>query len=244
MPRSLSVIWVSAPRTMPSAQRRARTTVTAEAGERCACDRGYPVAGALSVAGARGAGPQPAGGPSLLDELDEGAERRLRVDERHGGAAAARTGRLVDDPATLGLDGLQRGGAVVDPVADVVQALALALEVLGHGRVVAGGREQLDVAVGHLQQRLLHTVGLDHLAVVDLGAERLAVVADRGLEVVDGDGDVVDLGEQHAPEPSALTGPGSRSRPPWSLRDPPPRGRCAPPRVSTAAVGAGEDLEE
>ena len=37
-------------------------------------------------------------------------------------------------------------GAVGDPVADVVQALALALEVLGHRRVVAGRREQLDVA--------------------------------------------------------------------------------------------------
>jgi hypothetical protein len=34
--------------------------------------------------------------------------------------------------------------------------------------------------------------------VVDLGAERLAVVVDGRLEVVDGDGDVVDLGEQRA----------------------------------------------
>src|SRR5918997_2460179 len=239
MPRSLSVIWVSAPRTMPSAQRRARTTVTTRAGARCACDRAYPGGGSLKAAKRRAAADR-----SLLDELDQGAERRLRVHEGHGGAAAAGSGRLVDHPAALRLDRVEGGGAVVDPVADVVQALALALEVLGHGRVVAGGGEQLDVAVGHLEQGLFHAVGLDHLAVVDLGAERVAVVADRGLEVVDGDGHVVDLGEQHAPEPSALTGPGSRSRPPWSLRDPPPRGRCAPPRVSTAAVGAGEDLEE
>ena len=56
---------------------------------------------------------------------------------------------------------------------------------------------QLDVAVGDLEQRLLDAVALDDLAVVDLGAERLAVVVDRRVEVVDGDGDVVDLGEQH-----------------------------------------------
>ena len=65
-------------------------------------------------------------------------------------------------------DGLEGGGAVGDPVADVVQALAPLLEVLGHRRVVAGRREQLDVAVGHLEQRLLDAVALDDLAVLDL----------------------------------------------------------------------------
>ena len=38
---------------------------------------------------------------------------------------------------------------------------------------------------------------LDDLAVIDLAAERRSVVVDRGLEVVDGDGDVVDLGQHH-----------------------------------------------
>src|SRR5690606_16359015 len=53
------------------------------------------------------------------------------------------------------------------------------------------------VGLGHLQQGFLDAVGLDDLAVVDLGAEGVAVVADGGLAVVDGDGHVVDLGEQH-----------------------------------------------
>ena len=43
-------------------------------------------------------------------------------------------GRLVDDPAAGVLDRLQRHAAVVHPVADVVQALALVGQVLGHGR--------------------------------------------------------------------------------------------------------------
>ena len=65
--------------------------------------------------------------------------------------------------------------------------------------VGTGGGGELDVAVGHLHQRLFHAVALDDLAVVHLGTERLGVVGDGGLEVLDGDGDVVDLGEQHPP---------------------------------------------
>ena len=63
---------------------------------------------------------------SLLDELDQGAERRLRVHERDRRAPAPGPGRLVDHPVALGLHPLERRGAVVDPVADVVEALALA----------------------------------------------------------------------------------------------------------------------
>jgi methylmalonyl-CoA epimerase len=44
----------------------------------------------------------------------------------------------------------------------------------------------------------LDAVALDDLTVLDLGAERPAVVVDGGLEVTDGDGDVIDLGEEHA----------------------------------------------
>src|SRR5690606_7001992 len=133
----------------------------------------------------------------LLDQFDERAEGGLRVDEGHRRPPAARAGLLVDDPPTLGLDRLEGGRAVVDPVADVVEALAAALQELGDGRVGAGRGEELHVAVRDLEQRLLDAVGLDHLPVVDLGAEGVAVVRDGGLEVVDGDGDVVDLGQEH-----------------------------------------------
>src|SRR5262249_38226573 len=68
---------------------------------------------------------------------------------------------------------------------------------LGHGGVVTHRREQLHVGLGHLQQRFLDTVALHHLAVFDLDAIGVAVVLDGGLEVVDRDGDMVDLGEHH-----------------------------------------------
>ena len=109
-------------------------------------------------------------------------------------------GLLVDHPVTVGLDGFERRGAVVDAVADVVQALTLVGEVLRHRRVVADRREQLDVGVGDLEERLLDAVLLDDLPVLDLAAVGRSVVVDRALEVVDGDGDVVDLGQHHGPQ--------------------------------------------
>jgi hypothetical protein len=82
-------------------------------------------------------------------------------------------------------------------VTDVVQAFATLLDGLRHRAVVSGGGEQLHVALGHLQQCLFDAVALDHFAMVDGGAERLRVVLDGGLEVLDGDGDVIDFREQH-----------------------------------------------
>src|SRR5262249_31406269 len=134
----------------------------------------------------------------LLDELDERAERRLRVHEGDRGAAATGPGRIVDHLIATLLDVLQRLRARGDAVADVVDALTLAVEELRDGRVVAYRHEELDVRVGHPQQGLFDAVALDALAVLDVDAVRRAVVLHRGLEVVDGDGDVVDLGEHRS----------------------------------------------
>src|SRR5699024_6284269 len=67
---------------------------------------------------------------------------------------------------------------------------------LADGRVGPGGAGQLDVRLGDLEERLLDTLGLHRLAVGDRGAEDVPVPADGGLEVLDGDGDVVDLREE------------------------------------------------
>ena len=78
---------------------------------------------------------------------------------------------LIDQRGAGGPHRLEGLAAVGDAVADVVEPLAPLLDRLGDRRVVAGRRQQLDVAVGHLEQRLFDAVGLDHLAVVDGGAE-------------------------------------------------------------------------
>src|SRR5262249_2256479 len=69
------------------------------------------------------------------------------------------------------------------------------LHPLRHRRIVTDRGEELDVGVGDLQQRLLHAVPLDDLAVIDVDPVRVGVVRDRGVEVAHRDGDVVDLGE-------------------------------------------------
>ena len=111
-------------------------------------------------------------------------------------------------PPAVRLHALERGAAVVDAVPDVVEPLTLVGEVLRHRRVVTRRREELHVGVGDLEQRLLDAVALDDLAVLDRAPERVVVVGDRGLEVVDGDGDVVDLGELHRRIVPTRVGPG------------------------------------
>src|SRR5205807_632615 len=59
---------------------------------------------------------------------------------------------------------------------------------------------------------LLHAVGLHPLSVSDGGPERRPVVVDGRLQVVHGDGHVVDLGEQGA------TGSGCARRAHWPCR--------------------------
>ena len=58
-----------------------------------------------------------------------------------------------------------------DPVADVVDALAFALEEPRHGRGVGSRAEQLDERLGHAQKGLLDAVVLDHLPVGHLCTE-------------------------------------------------------------------------
>ena len=76
-------------------------------------------------------------------------------------------GLLVDHLEALGLQPVERLGAGVDAVPHMVEALALALEVLRHGGVVPHRREELHVGVGDAEQRFFDAVALDDLTVLD-----------------------------------------------------------------------------
>jgi len=106
----------------------------------------------------------------LLDELDQRAEAAFGVDERDGRPPAAGPWCLVDGRGARVHHRRQRRRAVLDAVADVVEALAPLLDRLRHRAVGPGRRQELDVGVGHLQQRLLDPVPFHDLAVVDRGA--------------------------------------------------------------------------
>src|SRR6266508_5747734 len=108
------------------------------------------------------------------------------MDERDRRAPAARAGYSIDGRRAGRLHRLQRLGAVVDPVADVMESLSTLLDRLGDRRVLTGGSEQWHVAVGDLEQCFLDSVGLDGLPMVDGGAERPRVIVDGRLEVAHG----------------------------------------------------------
>ena len=119
------------------------------------------------------------------------------MDERHGGSARSRTGSFVEHAEALGLDRFEGHGAVSHAITDVMNARAAAVgEPFGHGAVVTGRGEQLHVALRHLEQGLLDAITLDDLAMVDGGAEGVAVVVDGCTQIGHRDGDVIDLGEK------------------------------------------------
>ena len=107
----------------------------------------------------------------------DGRTRRWCRGSRAGGPRRSRL-----PPAAF--TACERGGAVGDAVADVVQALAPLLEALATGESWRGRREELDVALGDLQQRLLDAVGVARSRGARPRAERVAVVVDGGVEVV------------------------------------------------------------
>src|SRR4051794_22669431 len=148
-----------------------------------------------------------------LDDLGQHAARRLRVDERHARVADAHAGRLVDEPQAAVAQVREGRLDVGDAVGDVVQPRPAAGEEAADRRVGLQRRQQLDVAGTDVEQDRLDALLLDDLAMRERHAVGPLVQRDGGVEVVDGDADVVDLGEHAAPE-SRWPRPGSaRGRP-------------------------------
>jgi hypothetical protein len=90
----------------------------------------------------------------------------------------------------------QRCRNVVDPISDVVNPFPALGQEAPHRGVRAQGSEQLDVRRPGPEQDLLHALVLDGLSVGRVDPERPPVEVDRGLEVVRGDTDVVDVLER------------------------------------------------
>ena len=153
----------------------------------------------------------------LLDQLDEGAEGALGVDEGHGGAAAARAGGLVDGVAPGGHHGLERRRRSRRPGSRRGGGPRPA----SRGTWRRASRGWCAGAAGCSSSATLSSASStpsdSTISRWCTSAPKVSrVVRDGRLEVVDGDGDVVDLGEQHAgdarPPPHRLPpGPGSGS---------------------------------
>src|SRR5438128_548452 len=114
----------------------------------------------------------------FLHEFDQRAEAGLWVDERNRRAPAPWARLLVDDAGAVLLHVPQHLSAVVHAVPHVMNALTTLLEVLGERRRFRHRHEQLDIAVGDLDERLFDTVAGDGLSMGDGRAEHVLVPGD------------------------------------------------------------------
>lgn len=112
--------------------------------------------------------------------------------ERHLEAEhpAPRTG--VDQLDPFRRETLERGRHVAHLVRDVVHPLAALGEEPAHGRVLLERGEQLDPAAAEAHRRRLDSLILDPLPMLEPAAEQALVGPDGGVEIRDGDADVMD----------------------------------------------------
>src|SRR4051794_18548049 len=182
-----------------------------------------------------------------LDDLGQHAARGLRVQEGNARVADARARGVVDELQAAVAQRVERSVDVGDAVGDVVQPRPAGREEATDGAVGLQRPQQLHVAVADVEQDRLDALGLDDLAVGELQAVRLLVQRDRGVEVLDGDPDVVDVGEHAAPESSRRglrAGAAAGAAPLAALPLAGPHRRGEPDVADRAAVLAGHDRVE
>ncbi len=129
---------------------------------------------------------------SGFDELGQHSAARGGVEEGDARAADADPRRLVDQPhAALAQQG-ERRVDLGHLVRDVVEPRAALGEEPADRRVVRERAQQLDVVLADVEQHRLDALLGHGLAVDDRHAVRPLVQRERGVEVRDGDADVVD----------------------------------------------------
>src|SRR5690349_5049862 len=138
-----------------------------------------------------------------LDDLGQHSARGARVQESDPAAADAGPGLRVDQLDARRGDSLQACVDVVYGIGDVMEAGTLASEELADGGVRTQRPQQLDVTVPYIEQHRLDTLGLSRLAVRERHLEALLIEVDGGLEILDGDADVVNASEHR---PASLRG--------------------------------------
>jgi hypothetical protein len=122
---------------------------------------------------------------------------RVRVDERDLETEEAGA-RPVVDQLRAGVGQLrERCVEIADLVRDVVHPRSAARKKAADRGVVAEGLEELDAAGADLQRGRPDSLLLDRGAMLDLGAEQTAVRRHSGVEIVDGDTEMVDPLRRH-----------------------------------------------
>ena len=104
----------------------------------------------------------------------------------------------VDQVRTCGLELVEGGEQVLRLERDVVHPRAAPCEEAPDRRIVVSRRHELDPTRAQKERRRLHSLLLERLAVLELGAEEALVGGDRLVEVGHRETEVVNAANPHA----------------------------------------------
>lgn len=119
------------------------------------------------------------------------------MDEGDAGAPTPNPRLTVDEPCALGFEVLEGSLDGNDCIGDVMETLTLVGQESTHGGFIPQRGQQLNERSPHREHCLLDTLGLDDLAIQRLHAIPLSIAVQRGVEVSNGDGDVIEVEELH-----------------------------------------------
>src|SRR5690606_23649196 len=136
-------------------------------------------------------------GTGQIHQLDERATQVGGMDERDAASPPTRAGLFVYETRPPGLQMLQGRVDRAHGERDVMHAFSVLLQETPHRGFRAERHEQLNERATYRDHRLLDTLGLDHLAIQRLHPVAVGVAGDGGVEIVDRDGDVIEIEELH-----------------------------------------------
>lgn len=122
------------------------------------------------------------------------------MDEGDLGATPAHARLGVDETRSLVLEVGEGGFNRDNCIGDVVETFTILGQKLTHRGFRAEGLEQLDERAAHGDHGLLDSLALHLLPVHGLDPVTVPVSIEGGVEIVNGDRDVVEVEELHRPE--------------------------------------------
>lgn len=119
------------------------------------------------------------------------------MDEGDPGATPAHPRLGVDETSSLFLEMGEGGLDRYNCISDVVQTFTILGQELTHRGFRAEGLEQLDERAAHRDHRLLNPLALHRLPVHGLDPVTVPISIQGGVEIVNGDRDVIEVEKLH-----------------------------------------------
>ncbi len=153
---------------------------------------------------------------SGLDEFDEGAGEVLRMDKGDPGPSTSGAGGVIDEVRPLPGEIGEGGVDVRDGKSDMMHTFTVAGEKSAHGAVGGERGDQLQERPTDGQHRLLHALTGHHFPVERRHAVAGAESLDGFVQIVDGNGDMIEVVGQHGGKYATAGGCGARRAAAWA----------------------------